>query len=315
MILNKKRILKISALKGIVNVGEKFSIGIPLIDLFNDKVQEIGFSQNLKCGETVLPAAKFGPTSLFNAEGKYKSNKNLPMETAYRNVEWRWEEFHGPYDKVERSKIVDVPYKRYPRTFISPPGIELSIVKSAVGKKIIVSAEFELNDSNDEVIIHTVNLFLEIFGECHFFVGDTYNAVDIPMKRLNWTILPTGKMPWSQLYKKVDPFVKKAPKGNQAVIWHRLKLINEHNPDFMALGRGGFSGYIVLGFEKQRIYTLESIYYGNATYIFGNEWEKLSKMTKAEILNNKLQKDRIIHRESWDRSIHELLSKGGNIVA
>lgn len=309
MILSKKRILKISALKGFVSSGDNFLVGVFVTDEIRNKLEAIGFSRKVEKGEKILPAPMFGATSLFNAEGKYKVNKNLPMETAYRSAEWHWEEFNGPYDKVERSKIVDIPYERYPRTFISPPSVELLVASSASDKKIVVSPRMKLKAENYEIIIHTVNLLLEIFGECQFFTGNMRSIIDIPTTRLNWTILPPGKMPWTQLRDKVDPFVKKAPKGNQAVIWHRLELINEYGPDFRAVGHGGFAGYIVLGFEKQNIYTLESIYYGNATYVFGNDWEKLSKMTKAEILNDKLQKDRIIHREGWDGNIRILLDK------
>jgi len=41
--------------------------------------------------------------------------------------------------------------------------------------------------------------------------------------------------------------------------------------------------------------------------VLEENWEELSKKTKAEILNEKLQKARIIHRESWDDAITNLL--------
>ena len=64
-----------------------------------------------------------------------------------------------------------------------------------------------------------------------------------------------------------------------------------------------------MGFKEKNIYTLESLYYGNATYIFDERWEELSKKTKAEILNEKLQTDRVIHRKSWDDKIKGWLKK------
>jgi hypothetical protein len=39
---------------------------------------------------------------------------------------------------------------------------------------------------------------------------------------------------------------------------------------------------------------LESVKYGNATYVFGKNWDTCSKMTKNEMLDNRLQKARII---------------------
>ena len=70
----------------------------------------------------------------------------------------------------------------------------------------------------------------------------------------------------------------------------------------------GFNGYVIMGFTKKNLYLLESAYYGNATYIFDEDWRDLSKMTKAKILNENLQKDRIIHREGWEENIKELLN-------
>ena len=151
---------------------------------------------------------------------------------------------------------------------------------------------------------------LELFGECQFFTGDLSKIVTVKLKRLNWRLLPPGKMPWPQLRKELEPLIRKAPAGNQPVISHRLETINKHRPDFAAIGQAGFRGYIVLGFTEKQIYTLESLYYGNATYVFDKEWEQLSKKTKAEILGEKLQRDRIVHRKGWESRIDRLLSSG-----
>ena len=50
----------------------------------------------------------------------------------------------------------------------------------------------------------------------------------------------------------------------------------------------------------------ESIHIDNATYIFDDDWEELSQLTKAEILDNNYQKDRIIHRKNWYKDIKKL---------
>jgi len=208
---------------------------------------------------------------------------------------------------VEQSKLVDVPYKRYPRTFIVPPSIEITTYLMNNKEQVIISPIFELNEGNKEEIIHTINLFLEIFGECQFFAENLEEIIKLPIKRLNWRILPPGQMPWIKFKEEVKSLVNSAPKGKQAVIRYRLEKINKYKPDFAAIGEGGFRGYIILGFNQRNIYTLESLYYGNATYIFGEKWEELSKKTKAEILNQNLQADRIIHRKGWDNRIDKLL--------
>ena len=304
MILTKKRIRNIKAIKGLVKNGSKFFVGIKNQSKFNDVLLKTGFSKNFQSGESILPPTIFGPISLYNAEGKYKIHKDKPMETAYRTAEWHWKEWRGRYDIVEQSKLVDVPYKRYPRTFIVPPSIEITTYLMNNKEQVIISPIFELNEGNKEEIIHTINLFLEIFGECQFFAENLEEIIKLPIKRLNWRILPPGQMPWIKFKEEVKSLVNSAPKGKQAVIRYRLEKINKYKPAF---ADRGFRGYNILGFNQRNIYTLESLYYGNATYIFGEKWEELSKKTKAEILNQNLQADRIIHRKGWDNRIDKLL--------
>ena len=79
----------------------------------------------------------------------------------------------------------------------------------------------------------------------------------------------------------------------------------------MAIGKGGFGGYFVFGFPKLDIFILESIYLGNATYVFGDDWQRLSQLTKADILNGQLHKERVIHRSGWKERIQQLLEQQG----
>lgn len=268
-------------------------------------LEKAGFSKKYNNGDTILPRGVFGSISLFNAEGKEFVHKDRPMETAYRSAEWHWTEFHGPYERVERSKIVDVPYKRYPRTFIDPPAVELSIVKISENEALVVAPKVVYSNDYEKILLHTINLFLEIFGRLEFFTENLDQIVKTSLRRLNWKILPPGERPWQKLKEEIKEIIEKAPKGNRPVIEYRLGTINKYKPDFTAVGIAGFDGYIVLGFVNKKNYILESLYYGNATYVFNENWEELSKKTKAEILNSKLQSDRIIHRENWENKINK----------
>ncbi len=306
MIIQKKRIFNISPYILHIAEGSKIIVGIPNLPKFSSSLVRIGFSEPYESGQSILPAS-IGPVSRYNAEGKEIIHKDQQMETAYRQVDWKWKEWDGTW----HSKIVDVPYQRYPRTFIEPPSVELSIVKSSDGELILTSPLFEKNEKDMELLTHTVNLLLELFGECQFFTKALETIIKTPLRRLNWTVLPQGEMPWEQFKKEIDPIVKNAPEGNRKVLYYRLEVVNSLKPDFRAIGTGGFHGYIVHGFTKKKIYVLESMYYGNATYIFDEDWEELSQMTKAQILNESLQKARVVHRESWEEKFKEIIVREG----
>ena len=306
MIISGKRKRKLDKRLLSLVEGEKVIVGLAFNEDIISLLPRIGFTDILNEGETVLPIYN-GPISNFNSEGKYLIHRDQPMETAYRQREWTWEQWAGYHETETRTEIVDVPYKRYPRTFISPSSVELSIVKNSENKRYVVAPEQILDLSNPDKLLHIINLFLEIFGYCEVLSKDLKSYVLKNLQRLNWEILPPGKWPWNKIKDKILPIIKQTNRQKQVVIEYRLKVITKFNPEFSAIGRAGFRGYLIFGFPEKNIYALESLFTGNATYIFEENWEYLSKLTKAEILKESLQKDRIIHRKKWDHHINDLL--------
>lgn len=306
MIVKKRRIRKIKNNFPLLKEGQKFYFGINLFDRFAEKIKEAGFI-NFDPGSSVLPKGIFGPISFFNAEGKEVKRTDLPMETAYRQVEWHWKQWRGRGETEDMSDIRDVPYQRYQRDFISPPSIEITIFSKTDGSKIIVSPLLTYSTTVEKELTHIANLFLEIFGECQVFSDNLEEIIKVPISNLNWRILPQGEMPWKKLKGEISGLLNKLGSGKRIVVENRVEIINGHGAKFCAVGEAGFSGYVVLGFPDKGLYLMESMFYGNATYVFGEEWRELSKKTKAEILNNSLQKERIIHRKGWEEQINELL--------
>lgn len=306
MIITKRRIRTLSSYAKGLTEGQLVVVSVRAADISINKAVEIGFSPDLSPGESVLPKA-IGGVSTFNAEGKEIPLKDEPKETHYRQQEWTWKEFRGRYDFEEKSKIVDIPYERYPRKCIEPPAIELNIATDAEGEKFIVSDPEEFVPGNHELIIHVINLFLEIFGHCEIRSENLDSIIRAPLRKLNWDVLPPGKKPWGELKPLVKAATERLSEGNKVVIDKRLESINVHEPEFVAVGRAGFTGYLIFGFPEKNLYILESTQTNNATYVIENNWEVLAGLTKAEILENGLHKERIIHRESWFSEINRVL--------
>ncbi|OEC85690.1 MULTISPECIES: hypothetical protein [Methanobacterium] len=309
MLITKRRIRSLKSNIGNVVPGTKFVMGIKNIERYGDTLEHIGFTENLEIGETVLPMPQ-GSASEYNANGKYLKHKDQPKETIYKTREWTREQWAGRGQTETVTDFVEFSYKRYPRTFMEPPSIEFTIASTTNGDKLITAPVFEYN-GNDSEFIHIINLFLELFGECQLFHENLDEIIKPPINRLNWEILPQGPIPWQQVSRIIMPIIDKAPKSNRPVILDRIETIENFNPDFRAFGKAGFGGYIVFGFEEKNLFIFESIKYGNATYIFDNNWEELSQKTKAEILDNDLHKARIVHRINWGDQIKELFNDLG----
>lgn len=285
--------------------NDQYWLGMPA-DGHERQLQQLGFSSPLAPGERLLPEPKHGPANRRNALGDETVHRDQPMETAYRQAEWHWTEFRGRYDTEECSKIVDVPYKRYPRTHVQPHGVELTIRKT--GKDVYVIAGPFVVGKDDPKATNTANVFVEIFGECAVLREDMTFWAKTPVRQLNWELLPPGKNPWASAQPALQRVVRNADRGNQPVIRARFDAIGEHEPEFVAIGTGGFSGYVVFGFPGLGFCLLESQDVNNATYVLNDtSWERVSMLSKAEILDSNLHRARLIHRESWFRAIRGLL--------
>ncbi len=303
MIIKQKRIHKLEPYTRLIPAGEDLVVGV--VSPTETRLHTIGFSGALENGETVLPMP-MGRTSLFNAEGKNKINRDLPKETLYRTAEWSWTELHGK-DRVERTAFVDIPYQRYPRTPIPPPSMELVLATDADGNRVVRTAVIKNWKMNPDTVIHAVNLMLELFGECLFYDAEMKRLIAAPVKRLTWSLLPPGKRPFTSLKAELADVLATVKTGKLSFTEHRLETVNAYKPDFAAIGNGGFRGYVVLGFVDRNLYVLESLLYGNATYVFEEDWEDLSKKTKAEILGQRLQKERLVHHKNWMNDVADLL--------
>jgi hypothetical protein len=230
------------------------------------------------------------------------------MEQAYRQALWKWDEWHGRHT-VEREKIVDIPYWRYPRDFVPPPSVELRVAATEAGELFVVVDGAAYIPANEADLLHRVNLMLELFGEVELRQQDLTPFVSGEIRRLNWEVLPAGRHPWQKVREAIEPVLERAKAGNRPVIQARLDTIGFYGPKVYAIGNAGFTGYLVFGFKDLGLYVLESALYGNATYVLGADWERLSQMSKAELLDGALHKERIVHRaDSWPARIRELLA-------
>lgn len=297
MFINQRRIISVQHLMEKIPNISKFKVVQNLKNIDHKILTKIGYLQPIESGSKILPNI-FGPVSRFNANGKYTSLKHLPKENRFLyQIEWFWTEYHGDKE-VERSDYKDVYRLCYQRDFIPPPSIELTYMKHN-GEDLLVSDDLINDKSNYDNIKNIINLFLEIFGECELKYLDLENIISPGAKKVNWTLLPKGEYPWLRENTYIhDVLSKKATRTSNPIIARQNK-INSFNPDEIYHGAGGFRAYIAYVFKEKEITVLESIQSDNATYLFDLNWEQTSQLTKAQILQNNLQKDRIIHNEAW----------------
>lgn len=301
MRLTQKRIRNTNKLLSNIENDSFFYIGLIIDDGVSAKLKKISNNLHYDIGLEIFPDPIFGKMSERNSVGEYIPFKNKPMEIAYRPHHYELKDWGGHV----HTGTCYVPYKRYPRKFIEPKEFKLKIINLGNNLDAVIIAEKMIkNEKYDDNIVFGANLMLELFGAVEIFALDKNMEIQIPrsIKTVNWEILPPGKNIWDNINKLTK---RKNSKAEQTLIKDRIDYICKFNPDNTYQGIGGYRGYMVFEFRKKKLYIFESISYGNATYIFDGEWESVSKLSKKEIIDRRLAKDRIIHYKDWKKNINK----------
>ncbi|AZZ60420.1 hypothetical protein DSM07_03360 [Oenococcus sp. UCMA 16435] len=307
MKINKKQIRSVRKYLADIAEQDTFLIGVR----FNEdrqKVIEESFDYLDVQHVIFIPSPFLGIMSQRNTVGEEIPDKTQPKETAYRAQYW---ELKG-YDGVWRSGTSEVPYQRFPRKFVGPKKMRfryLNDVGNGREKLIIIDRHFVNSTDNDEEIKFAINLLLEIFSEAETLTFDPLTSRVVPIETVEWQILPKGERIWESFQRGKS--YQHTTKSEKTLIQRRLKKIESFSPDRIFQGIGGYTGYLVFEFKDKQLFIFDSIVYGNATYIFAGEWKNVSKLTKKEIIQNHLAKDRLVHMLGWETQISKYLSKSG----
>ncbi|TDM12177.1 hypothetical protein [Macrococcus bovicus] len=285
-----------------VKENQSFLLGLKITDdiekVMEDKLNLLKYDNN----KAVLPSPLLGINSRRNADGEYLSDNTKEKEIAYRAQDWSL----TGWDGKTYSGTSYIPYKRYPKKFIQPYEYEMVIFNLNNSDYICINNKFKKGLDLDNNIKFAANLMLEIFKEVDTLILDDQNNLieKVSIERVNWEILPAGDGIWNQVRNNLE---KTSSKSEVKLIKKRLEWLQSKKPTSIKEGLGGYTGYLVFEFKNKDIYIIDSVIYGKATYIFEDEWENVSKLTKKEILDNNLAKDRIIHNNSWENKVSKYI--------
>jgi len=292
-----KQIRTLSVYRKIIERLPEFRLVSPTLTI--RLARTVGFQGIPSEGDSILPIA-IGAATTFNANGKEVVRRDLPMETRSRMINTSWQDWHG--QTHHGIQIRD--YDAYPRDLIPPPGEFLTAMRK--NGQVVAASRVIRRDESEIDIVNLLNIFLECFPAFEIVQPDLTEPTQI--RKLNWMVLPPGQYPFVRARQALDDYLQKLSEDDRATVTERIQAITRHTPDFVAVGLGGFSDYVVFGFTSRRRYVLESPNTGNATYVFRNEWEDFSQLSKREILQSNLQEARLVHNSRWHGSVAAVIN-------
>jgi hypothetical protein len=124
---------------------------------------------------------------------------------------------------------------------------------------------------------------------------------------LPWEIFPPGTVD------EVVRFFSKGMKGNRGederILRERVEAFAALKPEAYIQGIGGFKRYIGAKFSDDLV-VFENRHYGNALYILYENWEKLSKRPRLDLLRDTdAHFDRIVHATGWREQLEETIRR------
>lgn len=291
MVIKRKRIINIEKYFAKIPEDKEFYICVTVNE------GNIDYTKGYSDKENFVPKP-IGPVTRFNLYGKEyvhteKEKELREFERDYHVVDWHGTDHYGT---CFQSRMC------YPKEYIIPPLSRIHLENGTFRSDLIKKGDSEL-------LKHTINMFLEIFGYCEIIDKDEKPIEQkTRIKEVSWRILPPGKYPWERVKQSLENYFEIAPSRNKEVLRRNHKTFAKYNPDFLAIGENSFYGYVVYGYTNRNLYVFESNQPGNATYVFKGEWEKASQLTKYDIIKGDRCYKRIIHSTAWKETVKQLFN-------
>ena len=300
MIISRKYIRALDSYFGGLIPHTEIKLVANLANVQPAKLQRSGFSA-LADGDVLLPPA-VGKISRINSEGRYIIHQNQPKESRLvGRREWTRQEWAGAGQTITVTEAVDIYRNCYPRTFVSPQSVELTVVNHG-GSRLVVSPTVTWQQTSAADMLHAVNLLLELFGEVEIRHDNLDSFLPPQTRRVNWSLLPPGNTA-TGVAAHVSGLIGRTAPTYRGPIMERLTYLASRNPPDVYLGNGGFHAYVAYVFPGSGMTILESVMPANATYVFAGNWQAVSHLTKSQILAAGHHQARIVHDANWEANL------------
>ncbi len=208
------------------------------------------------------------------------------------------------------SHEVEFERKIYRREYIAPRlltikieliGQELKNGKMFVFKFTIDHVLNKQSKKFNEFLLADLNLLQENVGVIDIFPSDATISDYLKTIYVEWEILPPGER--EETISRIYSGFKSSSEDLRKKLYSRYDLLTKLNPVSYIRGTNGFSRYFGAKFTDKLV-AFENLEYGNAIYVMFEEWEKLSRMSRIDLLSSKINGfTRIVHRKGWEQNL------------
>ncbi|WJI81265.1 MULTISPECIES: hypothetical protein [unclassified Mesorhizobium] len=202
----------------------------------------------------------------------------------------------------------------FQRDFIPPKEVELSISLLETTSDGHFALKFAIDQTLsrqatdfDNDLLYNLNLLQENVGAIDVFQSRATLAEYMQTVHIDWEILPPCAA--DQVIKRMLQGKRAVSESVQKVMEQRLRVLSRFKPEAYIAGTNEFLRYFGAKYGNNLV-AFENLNYGNAIYVMYEDWERLSKRSRVDLLKGDREGfDRIEHRDGWEHKLGALLKR------
>ena len=255
-------------------------------------------------GEPAPPLRECGLSARRNLDGW--DDKRMDLAKEPREISTWAPNWHGSgYHLVSRT-IEAWPVEHHDARMltISAAVLEPS-TKDGGSVRFRVDQPLHRGDSNfARDLAFNMRLLREAVGEARIYDADLTDDDYALIQRVDWEFLPRGSA--EKVLKRLAAS-RGANKAKMQVAAERIRVLDRLDHDGFIVGVGKFARYFGAKFGT-RLVALENLEYGNAMYLFEENWETLTQLTRTDLIRRRDPSvHRIPHVRGWQSAVRRLL--------
>ncbi|MDC0887300.1 hypothetical protein OAS19_05880 [Altererythrobacter sp.] len=274
------------------------------------KYELAGLSLNsgkLAVAEPAPPPRACGLWAGRNLDGWQEKRKDLPKEM--RDISHWAPNWNGSGHHLVSRSVEAWPVDHHPARMLTLSGTILEPLKDGAIVRFRIDQPLDRTDADfAENLQFNLRLLREVVGRSQVYCADMSDEEFANLQSVDWELIPRGS---------VDCVLARLAKTRAAtadqleVASGRLKVLERLGHDGFIVGHGKFARYFGARFGE-KLLVLENLEYGNAMYVFEENWEELTKLSRTELI--KLRDPgvhRLPHLPGWQSAIRKLLRDVG----
>lgn len=257
----------------------------------------------IAAGEPAPPPRSCGLYARRNLDGWRVKRKDLPK--ADREVSSWVPNWHNSGHHLVSWTMQAYPVEYHPAKMLSVSSTVLeTLVDGAIVRFRVDQPLGREHADFAQDLNFNLRLLRECVGDAHVFDADLTDDEYARIQTVHWEMLPRGAA--GRVLERLASSTT-ADAERLKVASERLNVLDRLDHDGFLVGTGRFARYFGVRFGSDLV-ALENLEYGNALYVFEEEWESLTQLSRTELIKRRDPGvHRVPHLPGWQSIIRKLV--------